>query len=200
MPKLISELKKSSSSAKGFSLIELMIAMTIVLMMLAILASILASFNYQYRTQRIRLEAINNAQTAADTIIRLIRMAGSRPVNCDSSFQPQALTPSVYLSNQYFGKLRIQADWNSPDCTLAGIDEDVTFSVNNGVLYLDNNAQIPFVNRISAIRFKFFDKNNAVITSPQNQPSLITYIQVEVDAMADDQTLTTITSSASIRK
>lgn len=179
---------------------ELLIAMTIVLMMLAVLASVLASFNYQYRTQRTRLEAINNAQTAADTIIRLVRMAGSRPVNCASGFQVQALTPSVSLGNQYFGKLRIQADWNAPDCSLAGIDEDVTFSVNNGVLYLDANGQIPFVNRISAVRFKFFDKNNTVISDPQTQTSLITYIQVEVDALADDQTLTTVTSAASIRK
>lgn len=179
---------------------ELLIAMTIVLLMLAILASIMASFNYQYRTQRTRLESINNAQTAVDTIIRLVRMAGSRPVSCPSTFQPQGLAPSVSLGSQYFGKLRLQADWNAPDCALTGIDEDVTFSVNNGVLYLDANQQMPFVDRISAVRFKFFDKNNAVIADPQNQASLITRIQVEVDALANDQTLTTIASSASVRK
>ena len=62
-------LKLKNSSSKGFNLIELMIAMTVVLIVLGILASILAGINYQFRTQRPRLEAVNNAQTTADTIV-----------------------------------------------------------------------------------------------------------------------------------
>lgn len=188
------------SAAGGFSMIELIMAMTITLAMLGVVATILAGFNRQIRTQKPRLEAVNNAQMAADTIVRLIRMAGSKPTNCPSTFQVQALTPSTQLGNQYFGKLRIQSDWNPADCTLTGVDENVTFSLNNGNLYLDANQQIPFVDKISALRFKFFDKNNAVIANPHVQTSEITYIQVEIDTTATGGTSTTITSGAFIRK
>src|SRR5215204_4246907 len=98
--------KFRDSGSKGFSLLELMIAMTIMLIMLAVLASVLAGINYQFRTQRPRLEAINNAQTAVDTIVRLIRMGGNRPVNCLSTFQVPAPAAFDNLGNQYFGKLR----------------------------------------------------------------------------------------------
>jgi prepilin-type N-terminal cleavage/methylation domain-containing protein len=190
---------KNSCSSKGFSLIELMIAMTIVLIVLGVLASIMAGINNQFKTQRPRLEAVSNGQTAADTIVRLIRMAGNRPLNCVSTFLVSTPVPSAALANGYFGSLRIQSDWNAPDCTLNGVEEDVTFSAANNVFYLDAARQNPFVDKISALRFKLFDKDNAVITDP-NLATNTKLIRVEVDTIASDGTLTTITSGASIRK
>lgn len=192
-------LKLKNSSAKGFSLIELMIAMTVVLIVLGILASILAGINYQFRTQRPRLEAVNNAQTTADTIVRLIRMAGNRPVNCASTFLVPSPAPSAPLANGYFGVLRVRADWNPVDCSLGGVEEDVTFSVNNGIFYLDAARQIPFVDKIAALRFKLFDQNNAVITDPA-LAAAAKFIRVEIDTIAPDGTSATVTSGASIRK
>jgi prepilin-type N-terminal cleavage/methylation domain-containing protein len=196
MRRLILKLKHSSPA--GFSLIELMIAMIILLSMIAILSSILVSINYQFRTQRPRLEAINNGQMAVDTITRLIRMAGNRPVNC--SFSVLAPTASSPLGGGIYARLRIQADWNPADCTLNGAEEDVTFSVNNGVLYLDANQQIPFVERISALRFQFYDEDNALISDPVTRSAEIAFIRVEVDTLAADGTSPTITGGASIRK
>jgi prepilin-type N-terminal cleavage/methylation domain-containing protein len=192
-------IKLKNSRSKGFSLIELMIAMTIVLMVLGILASILAGINYQFRTQRPRLETVNNAQTAADTIVRLIRMAGNRPTNCPSTFLVPAPTPSSALTNGYFGTLRVQSDWNPADCSLNGVEEDVTFSVNNGIFYLDAAQQVPFVDKISALRFKLYDKNNSVITDP-NLSAVVKFIRVEIDTLSPDGTTATVTSGASIRK
>ncbi len=192
-------LKLKTSGSKGFSLVELMIAMTVVLIVLGILAAVLAGINYQFRTQRPRLEAVNNTQTAADTIVRLIRMAGSRPVNCPSTFLVPSPTPSSPLANGYFASLRVQADWNSPDCSLNGVEEDVTFTVNNGVFYLDAAQQIPFVDKISALRFKLFDKNNLVITDPALAAG-VKFVRVEIDTLSPDGTLTTVASGASIRK
>jgi Tfp pilus assembly protein PilW len=198
MRNLYSKLRDSAS--KGFSLLELMIAMTVMMIMLVVLGSVLAGVNHQFRTQRPRLESVNNAQTAIDTIIRLIRMAGNRPVNCPSTFQVLAPAASDNLGNQYFGKLRIQADWNPSDCTLNGVEEDITFSVKDGVLYIDANQQVPFVDKVSAIRFMFFDKNNTVVPNPQAQSSDIAHIRVEVDTLVVDGTFTTVSSAASIRK
>lgn len=192
-------LKLKNSNSKGFSLIELMIAMTIVLVVLGILASILAGINYQFKTQRPRLEAVTNAQTAVDTMIRLIRMAGNRPVNCPTTFLVQSPVPASALTNDYFGSLRIQADWNSPDCSLNGVEENVTFSVNNGTFYLDSAQQLPFVDKISALRFKLYDQNNAVISN-SSLAAGTKFIRIEIDTVAPDGTMTTTTSGASIRK
>lgn len=196
---LSSKSKLKNASSKGFSLLELMIAMTVMLIMLGVLSSILAGVNYQFRTQKPRLEAVNNAQTALDTIVRLIRMAGSRPVNCTSAFQVPPPAPTNSLGNQYFSKLRLQADWNPADCSLGGVEEDVTFSVNNDILFIDASQQTPFVDKISAVRFMFFDKNNTVLANPQIQSSEIAYIKVEIDTIAVDGNYTTVSSAASIR-
>jgi prepilin-type N-terminal cleavage/methylation domain-containing protein len=193
-------LKSKSSDSRGFSLVELMIAMTIVLIMLGILASILKGINYQFRTQRPRLEAINNGQTAVDTVIRLARMAGNRPLTCPSTFQVLAPTPSVPLGGGNFGALRIQSDWNPVDCALTGVEEDVTFSVKNGVLYLDAAQLVPFVDRVSALRFQFYDNQNVLITDAQTRTSDIAFIRVELDTLATDGTSPTIISGAALRK
>jgi Tfp pilus assembly protein PilW len=176
-----------------------MIAMTVVLIVLGILASILAGINYQFRTQRPRLEAVNNAQTTADTIVRLLRMAGNLPVSCPNTFLVPAPVPSSPLANSYFGSLHVRSDWNSPDCSLSGVEEDVTFSVNNGVFYLDAARQIPFVDKISALRFKLFDKNNAVITDPALAAGA-KFVHIEIDTLSADGTSVTITNGAFIRK
>ncbi|MEO6588242.1 MAG: prepilin-type N-terminal cleavage/methylation domain-containing protein [Pyrinomonadaceae bacterium] len=197
MSGLIIKLKKSAST--GFSLVELMIAMTIVLLVLGILASIMSGINYQFKTQRPRLEAVNNAQTAADTIVRLIRMAGNRPTNCASTFLVPSPAPSSPLADGYFGALRLQSDWNSPDCSLNGVEEDVSFSGNNGNVYLDSAQQIPFVDKISALRFKLFDQNNAVITDP-NFAAGVKFIRVEIDTLSPSGSSVTITGGAALRK
>lgn len=192
--------KLKYSDYKGFSIVELMIAMVIVLVMLAFITSILSGLNHQFRTQRPRLEVMSNAQMAADTITRLARMSGSRTLNCTNGFQTQAPAASAPLGNGYFAKVRLQSDWNPSDCTLNGIEEDVTFSIKDNTLYLDAAQQVPFVDKISALRFQFFDKDNSLITDPQTRSNDISFIRVEIDTLSDDGTSPTVTSAAKLRK
>ena len=192
-------LKSERFDSKGFSLLELLMAMTIVLIMLGAIGMILTGINKQFRAQRPRLEAINNGQTAVDTIVRLIRMAGNRVSTCSSSFIVQAPTPSSPLGGGYFASLRLQSDWNPSDCTLNGVEEDVTISLKNDVLYLDANQQVPFVDRISALRFQFFDNKNVLITDAQNRTGDIAFIRVEIDTLSEDGTSPTIISGATLR-
>ncbi len=198
MPSLSLKLKRLTS--RGFTLIELMIAMTILLIMLAALATILLGINRQFRTQRPRLEAVSDAQLAVDTITRLIRTARNRPTTCQTSFVVSNPTPYVAGSGSYFSQLRLQSDWNPADCALTGTDEDVTISVSNGNLYLDAAQSVPFVSNIAAVRFQFFNGSNVLMTSPHTQTDQIARIQVEIQTAATDGTSRTITSGATIRK
>jgi type II secretory pathway component PulJ len=142
----------------GFSLIELMIAMVIVISIVGTMAAVLATLNGQMRAQRPRMAAVENAQMAMDSMTRLIRMAASRPASCPAAFQLIAPTPSQALANNYFAQLHIQSDWNPADCALTGAEEDVTFSVANNVFYTDAAQAVPFSEDVSSVRFKFFIK------------------------------------------
>ena len=197
--------KSKHSDSRGFTLIELMIAMIILLVTLGILTVIMSGMNRQFRDQRPRVEAVNNAQAAADTIARLIRMSGNRPTTCAAAFTVGNPTPSVAGTGGYYSQLRLQSDWNPADCDLDDAEEDVTLSVSNGVLYLDSAQAVPFVNGIAAIRFQFFNSGNTLMNAstaalnPATQPANIAYIRFEIQTVATDGTSTTITSGASIR-
>ncbi len=112
----------------------------------------------------------------------------------------RAPSASNSLGDGYFGKLRLQSDWNPADCTLTGVDEDVTFSVNNNMLFLDADQQVPLVDKISSLRFLFYDQNNSPITDPSSQPASISFIHVEVDTVAINGFTTTISSAATVRR
>lgn len=183
----------------GFSLMELIITIVIMLIVLGILSGIISGVQYEYKAQRIRMEAINSAQTAQDNISRIIRMAGTKGIQCSSSFLVEALTPSVPNADGSYGALAIQADWNPADCQLTGTDENVTISVQNGVLYLDAARQNPFVERIGGIRFNFYDKSNQIISDAVTNKQQISYIQIEVDAQTSDTQIATIKTSVRVR-
>jgi prepilin-type N-terminal cleavage/methylation domain-containing protein len=190
---------KGKSAESGFSLVELMITMVIMLIVLGILSGIIIGVQSQYKAQRIRMEAINNAQTAQDNISRILRMAGTKGIQCGSGFQVEAITPAAQKADGSYGSLSVQADWNPADCQLTGIDENVTISVQNGTLYLDAALQNPFVESINAIRFRFYDKENQLIPDAVTNKQKISFIQIEVDAQTSDQQVTTIKTSSQIR-
>ncbi len=64
---------------------------------------------------------------------------------------------------------------------------------------MDSARQIPFVDKISALRFKLFDQNNAVITNPALAAS-VRFIRVEIDTLSPDGSSVTITGGAALRK
>ncbi len=187
------------SKISGFSLIELMLALTMVIAILGILSSIMVGMNFQLRNQKVRMESVSNAQAAADTLVRSIRMAGNRPSSCITSFVVTPLSVSNPVSGGYFGTLRIQSDWNQPNCNLSGVDEDVTFSVADNVLYIDANKTVAFVDKIAAVRFMLFDENNVVITNSSLAEGA-KFIRIELDTISSDGTVRTLTSGASLRK
>jgi prepilin-type N-terminal cleavage/methylation domain-containing protein len=190
--------KTSTKKQNGFSLIELMIAMTISLILLATVSTVLTGIQKEYNNQRPRLEAIHNVNTAMDTIVRVVRMAGTKPPQC-TSLNLTALTPSVPDANGYYTKLRIQADWNPADCAVTGTEEDVTYSVSNGTLYEDAANTKAFVDKINALRFKFYNSTNTLISDPVTNSSQISFVQIEMDTTAVNGSSTTIKSAVKLR-
>jgi prepilin-type N-terminal cleavage/methylation domain-containing protein len=190
---------KGKSGENGFTLMELMITMVIMLIVLGILSGIISGVQIEYKRQRIQMEAVTSAQTAQDNISRIIRMAGTKGIQCSSAFQPQALTPGSQSADGSYASLAIEADWNPADCQLTGIDENVTISVQAGNLYLDAARQDPFVDKINAIRFRFYDAANQLITDAVTNKQKIRYVRIEVDAQTSSSTVTTIRTGVQVR-
>lgn len=194
----ISSKRQAAPAAAGFTLIELMIAMTITLLMLGVLAAVLSGIQKEYNYQRPRMEAIHNANTAMDSIVRVIRMAGTKPPSC-TSLTLAALTPSQPDASGNYTKLRVQADWNPADCAITGTEEDVTYSVSSGTLYEDAANTKAFVDKINALRFKFYNSSNTLITDPVTNSSQISFVQIEIDTAPVNGFSTTIKSAVQLR-
>jgi hypothetical protein len=171
--------------------------MVIVLVILGFIAMMITGVQREFTEQRPRMEAYNNAELVMDTIIRTIRMAGSKGTSCSDSLIANPITPSDPAGSGVYKSVQIQADWNPSDCNLSGVDENVKFSFSNGIFYIDAAQSEPFAEGIGAVRFKFYDASNALITDAVAGAGNINYIQVEVET--NDDTQTTLKSGVQIR-
>ncbi len=106
---------------KGFSLVEIIIAMAVTTIMLAGLANFFVSQAKTTSMQVMTIDTIASARTTLATMTREIRMAGFRPSKAVAAGVAQANATSI----------RVTMDLNQ-DNTVSGGDEDVTYSfVNN---------------------------------------------------------------------
>ncbi len=188
---------RTANSQSGFSLVELLIGMVIVLIILGFVASMINGIQREFNRQLPRMEALNNAEMTIDTIVRNVRMAGAQSPSCTAAFSITPLTPSASAGGGVYNALRVQADWNPPDCSLGGVDENVTFSVKNGIFYIDAAQAEPFTEGIAAIRFKFYDETNTLLTDAVANAVKIKYVEIEIDIR--DDTLTTLRSGVQVR-
>ena len=182
----------------GFSMIELMICTVVVSIVLAMVTSILATSQKTYVDQRQLLETQTNAVTALDTMVRLIRMAGSNPENISGL---NALDPDPD-GNDVFDSIRIQADWNPADGALDDDYEDVIFATGSDVLTIkepsDTNA-VPFLEGINSITFSFLDSAGASIADPETSVADIAVVRISLTAQAVGNLARTFDTTAAVR-
>jgi type II secretory pathway pseudopilin PulG len=192
----LKKVQTEKRSPAGFSLIELLVAMVIVIVIIGFVAGMITGIQREFNDQRPRMEALNNVSMAMDTVVRIVRMAGSKNASC-TGLTLTPLLPSAPAGSGVYNALQVQADWNPPDCSLSGVDEDVNFSVSNGIFYLDAARSEPFAENIKAVRFKFYDSGNALITDAVTDAANITYVGIEFET--NDDTATVLRSGVRLR-
>lgn len=183
---------------RGFSLLELLISSVVLIMILGMIAAVAQSVQQSYARQRPRMEAVNDATAAMDTIIRVIRMAGSNPNNI-ANF-PSTTTPAIVPSAN---SIRLRADWNPADGALNDPYEDIEFTVSNGVLFKQERslatadaAPVAFLPRIESLTLTYYDINNNVTTSG----NAVASVNVVLITGTPDGSPMTFSSSASVRR
>ncbi|MDH3493059.1 MAG: prepilin-type N-terminal cleavage/methylation domain-containing protein [Acidobacteriota bacterium] len=190
---------------KGFSVVELIIAGTIVVIILGILSGIIFGINRTYSQQRPRMVAVSDANAALDLMARLIRMAGNNPSEIAGL---QGIDPGVPVSGQ-FNTIRIRSDWHGatagsePDGDTADTFEDVTFSVATGRLMKQelpaDTVPVEFLDQINSLRFTYFDTDNAAITDPVTNQDQIARVDIEIDTQTPDTPAMTFRTTVQLR-
>lgn len=180
----VNSLKRSKNTERGFSLIELLIAMTISLVMMAAASTLLATSFRVSRRENNRSAALLATQRALDNMSREIANAG------------YGLTDNgIIIADSTTTSIRVRANLNNNN-TLAEADEDVRYvyqSANQVIVRFDNfplpNGTVAVLaSNINSMTLTYRDINGAAITDPNNYRLAETVtIDMQVDLPASNQ-------------
>ena len=177
-------------------MIELLISTVIMSIVLGMVLQILVSLQQDYLDQSELLEIQTNALTSLDTMVRLVRMAGSNPENIAVT----ALDADPD-GNDAYDSIRIQADWNPADGALDDDYEDVAFTTSNDVLMISEQGATatPFLEGINAIAFSYLDSAGASIADPEANVGDIVTVRITLTAQTVNNDTMSFSSSAAVR-
>lgn len=188
----------------GFTLLELLISMTIGLV---VLGSIFSSFTTQKKSYELQEQITvmeQNLRVPLDIITRDLRNAGTNP-NPDTTLvigTSIGLIPGGTRSiNITANQLRILADLTG-DGDTGDSNEDVDYSLDgtdytDGMTYdIDRNGQ-PLVSNITSLAFTYYDANGNTIATPITGSNLtnIRVVQVSITARTDREDPTFVSAS-----
>lgn len=159
---------KRTSSNKGFSLVELLIAMTIMLVLLAIVGSLLSrSLSVRQRESQ-KTDALTSAQAALNVISREIANSG---FGINSAANARLASNGIVAADSNVSRIHFRANVNnvgpmSGNGTVLATNnagEDITYfydDATDSIVRYDPNGTPQtsvVVNKISLITFRYFD-------------------------------------------
>lgn len=147
---------------RGFTLVELLTAMTLLGVVMAAMGAAVLSLNRATTTQYRELSRQDALQTAEKTIATVLRSAGANPYGISN------LT-GLDVQGQPTGSLRVRSDINPPDGDVNDALEDVRFHVASDTLFVrwtSNGETVPLATPIRAMSWQFRSATDQVITDP----------------------------------
>jgi type IV pilus assembly protein PilW len=148
----------AQNKERGFTLVELLIAMAITGIILGAVVSTFIIQRKSYALQEQITEMLQNARAAMETMTREIRMAGYHTIGA-------AFDGITYNAAQ----LQIRADLNS-DGDTNDTDENIIYSHDAANLQIIRNAGAdqPLADRIQNFTFNYLDKDGNPTTISAN--------------------------------
>lgn len=199
--------KKNSA---GFSVIELLIAMTVMLVMMGVVSMLMArSFSVRARESR-RTDALTSAQAALNVMSREISNAGFGIYDSDLT---RRANNGLILTDCNANKIRFRTNFTNSNYSTNTPGEDVTYyfdpSSNSIVRYdLNSTPQTSvIVNKISNVTFSFYNYAAAnstptITTTPTADTGrvriTVTVTMEPVQGQPDNQSVT-FTSEVTLR-
>jgi len=181
----------AASRESGFSLVELLVTMVVMLTVLGVVTQVVVRSNVVYAQQRAHLERRYNTATTVEMIARLLRQAESISTDPDG--------------NNALDSVRIVADWNPRDGDTTDPYENITFSQAGTTLFKrepTDAAVVPFAENVDRLTFAYFNPAGGPVLNPLTVTSnQLAFVTVTVGTPAvDGQPGLVLTSSASVRR
>ncbi|MCG6533921.1 MAG: prepilin-type N-terminal cleavage/methylation domain-containing protein [Syntrophales bacterium LBB04] len=180
---------RQRETSRGFSLLELMIAMSVGLIVLGAVYSVFTLQNKQFANQDVAVEMQQNARMAMDIITREIRMAGYNPTRTGSgsilptgsgSLMPDPIsTTYVGIRNAAADTISFALDINGNGDLTAGSanpNENIVYDryespSGSGIYALgrtSNGNKQPVIQYLDSLGFEYFKADGSAATDLAN--------------------------------
>jgi type IV pilus assembly protein PilW len=146
----------------GFTLIELVLAMGIMLIVVAAIISLFTSLNRMYTTQGVSADVQQVTRTGIDIMTRNIRMAGFNPLNINPVGIVQADSNSIRFEYDTNGSGTITTNATGDDNEVMGY----LLNGNNQLIQQLNgkaSSDEALVDNVSALTFDYFDEDGETV-------------------------------------
>ena len=163
----------------GFTLIELMISLTLLAIVMGGLTTAMVSMQRGYTRQRETARSEDALRSAELNISSILRYAGANPRNLTGAGAPRIdpLAPP-------FDTLRIVADFNPADADVADPLEDVLMYAVNDTLYVRwqaGAAVAPMAWPVRTLAFQF-DSSGTILATNADVARAATRVRVTLEA------------------
>lgn len=189
------------SQESGFSLLELIIAMTITLVLLGIISTGFAGAIQIRERESSRTDALTAAQAAINVMSREISNSGFGLTN-----------NGIVLADSDSQKLHFRSNITNNNLTTTDVDENITYyydATSKSVVRYDANENLTsaIINQVSTVTFQYFDyvDSNSTptvgLTPTANTGRVritLTVIMADVQGQPKNQTVT-FTSDVTLR-
>jgi len=157
----------------GFTLVELMVAMSIFLLILVGIFQVFDPSHRAYQASERKLDVQQNARVAMDRMTRQIRMAGYFPENIDTN-SANDLANSIQVATE--SALAVAGDLDGTGasqiytfCRDASGLRRVQGAIGVGASYTCANGQL-MAESVTALAFAYFDAANNPVPNPPTGP------------------------------
>jgi type IV pilus assembly protein PilW len=182
----------------GFTLVELMVAMSIFLLILVGVFQIFDPSHGAYQASESKLGVQQNARVAMDRMSRQIRMTGYFPENIDVNPSNDVANPVQAASDT---ALAVAGDLDGTGASMvytfcldsAGL-RIVRGAIGTGASYTCSNGQL-MAESVTALRFAYFDSANNPIPNPPTTP-----YNLDNQALGSAPAFVTTTQRAAVRR
>ena len=193
--------KSIMNNRSGFTLVELLISMTLVSLVMTAVYSTYRSQQQTYVVQNQMAAMQQNARAAMFYMGRELRMAGCNPTGKAVVGVETAAADTIQFTmditggesdgkdNDSDGTVDEAAEYIYPDGLTTGTDEDITYALNDNdfdgdtdLERTDNGGPRMIAENIDVLDFVYLDKDSAVLAAPVADLSDIRAVQITVVA------------------